>query len=122
MFYSLDKRPGIKALNPTFGVGKLAQRLAEEWRVMNTTEREPYELMARKDKERYEMQLKAYKKGLYTASGSAQGGEKPATPPRPEAESEDSQLSEEEGEDEVEDTSGSSRVEPELDQLCELYQ
>lgn len=70
MFYSLDKRPGIKAQNPEFGVGKLAQRLAENWRVMSPHERNPYESLARKDKQRYESELKSYKQGTFTGSSS----------------------------------------------------
>ena len=66
MFYSLEKRPGIKALNPAFGVGKLAQSLAKEWNVLPTPGRGPFASMALKDKERYVVELKAYKKGLYT--------------------------------------------------------
>ena len=70
MFYSLDKRPGIKAENPEFGVGKLAQRLAEHWRIMSPPERDPYESLARQDKERYEVELKAYKRGTFKGSSS----------------------------------------------------
>ena len=66
MFYSLEKRPSIKALNPDFGVGKLAQSLAKQWNVLSTTDRAPFTSMAQKDKERYVAELKAYKKGLYT--------------------------------------------------------
>ena len=66
MFYSLEKRPGIKALNPDFGVGKLAQSLAKKWNVLPTADRAPFAAMALKDKERYVVELKAYKKGLYT--------------------------------------------------------
>lgn len=69
MFYSLENRPEVKAENPDFGVGKLAQRLAQRWKVMSPTEKNPYDLMARKDKERYEQELKSYKKGLYTGTG-----------------------------------------------------
>lgn len=69
MFYSLEHRPDVKAVNPDFGVGKLAQCLAKQWKVMTPTEKHPYDLMARKDKERYEQELKAYKKGLYTGTG-----------------------------------------------------
>ena len=69
MFYSLENRPDVKAKNPEFGVGKLAQCLAERWRVMDAAQKHPYETMARKDKERYEQELKAYKKGSYTGSG-----------------------------------------------------
>ena len=69
MFYSLEHRPEVKAVNPDFGVGKLAQRLAQSWKTMTPTQKHPYDLMARKDKERYEQELKAYKKGLYTGTG-----------------------------------------------------
>ncbi len=69
MFYSLENRPEVKAENPDFGVGKLAQRLAQHWKIMNPTQKHPYDMMARKDKERYEQELKAYKKGLYTGTG-----------------------------------------------------
>lgn len=69
MFYSLENRSEVKAHNPDFGVGKLAQRLAEHWKIMTPTQKHSYDLMARKDKERYEQELKAYKKGLYTGTG-----------------------------------------------------
>lgn len=69
MFFSLERRPEVKALNPDFGVGKLAQCLAERWKVMDGTQKHPYEQMARKDKERYEQELKAYKRGLYKGTG-----------------------------------------------------
>ena len=68
MFYSLENRPEVKAQNPDFGVGKLAQRLAGQWKLMNTTQKHPYQLMARKDKERYEADLKAWKKGIYSGT------------------------------------------------------
>ena len=68
MFYSLEKRPSVKALNPSFGVGKLAQSLARDWNILNGSDREPFVCMAQKDKERYVSELKAYKKGLYTGN------------------------------------------------------
>jgi len=69
MFFSLERRPEVKAENPEFGVGKLAQCLAERWKTMNSGEKDQYEQMARKDKERYEQELKAFKKGLYKGTG-----------------------------------------------------
>ena len=120
MFYSLDKRPGVKAINPTFGVGKLAQRLAEHWRVMNTSEREPYEVMARKDKERYESDLKAYKQGLYSPM---ERRILVATPTVPQAIVKPVEGEEEKGETGTELTGASDSQDPsELEQLCELYQ
>lgn len=69
MFFSLEHRPDVKKVNPDFGVGKLAQCLAKQWKVMDSIEKLPYEQMARKDKERYEQELKAYKRGLYKGTG-----------------------------------------------------
>ena len=51
-------------------MGKLAQRLAECWRVMSPPERNPYESLARRDKQRYESELKSYKQGTFTGSSS----------------------------------------------------
>ena len=118
MFYSLEKRPGIKAENPSFGVGKLAQRLAQHWRTMSREEREPFEILARKDKERYVVELKAYKKGTYMGGGRRAADCKPIILPQAGGESSGLDPSGPElGGGESEEPGS-----PELDQLCELYQ
>ena len=61
----------MKALNPGFGVGKLAQSLAKEWNVLSTSDKQPFTAMAMKDKERYVVELKAYKKGMYTGQSAS---------------------------------------------------
>lgn len=53
-------------------VGQLAQILAAQWKIMTPTEKAPFDDMARKDKERYEVQLKAYRKGEYIPSSDQQ--------------------------------------------------
>lgn len=68
MFYSLEKRPDVKAANPEFGVGKLAKALAGTWSTILPSQKQPYDIMAQKDKDRYEQELKSFKKGLYTGS------------------------------------------------------
>ncbi len=68
MFYSLENRPEVKAVNPDFGVGKLAKALAGTWAEKTSEGKKPYETMAQKDKSRYETELKSFKKGLYTGS------------------------------------------------------
>ncbi|XP_019862547.1 PREDICTED: high mobility group protein DSP1-like [Amphimedon queenslandica] len=65
MFYSKAKRPHLRAQNMTLRVGQLAQILAAQWKIMSPSEKKQFDDMARKDKERYEMQLKAYRKGEY---------------------------------------------------------
>lgn len=106
MFFSLERRPAVKAENPSFGVGKLAQKLAAYWKEMNSEEKEPYQQMALKDKERYATQLKAYKKGLFTSPSSA--GSTAMAAMATEAPEEGSESGEGEGE--------------ELDQLVQFYQ
>ncbi len=69
MFFSLERRPDVKAENPEYGVGKMAQCLSERWKTMNASEKDQYEQMARKDKERYEQELKAFKRGMYKGDG-----------------------------------------------------
>ena len=132
MFYSLENRPNIKAQNPEFGVGKLAQRLAQHWKLMNTTQKHPYQLMARKDKERYESELKAYKKGMYTGTGltarqvahSVTGRTIP--PPASQTNSSSSrptsQTSQLPSLASPVNEEGSPPSGDELDQLCEFYQ
>ncbi len=118
MFYSLEKRPEVKLLNPSFGVGKLAQRLAEHWRVMSSEEREPYDMVAKRDKERYTVELKAYKKGLYSGGGRRRTDCKPMVITQDGSEAELPGLgasSPSLGDADREDS-------PQLDQLCELYQ
>ncbi len=68
MFYSLENRPDVKAANPDFGVGKLAKALAGTWAEKTPEQKTPYDQMAKKDKGRYEVELKSFKKGLYTGS------------------------------------------------------
>ena len=136
MFYSLAKRPEIKAQNPSFGVGKLAQRLAEHWRTMDTTQKEPYAAMARQDRERYIVQLKAYKKGW---SGGVAPQTRDSQEEAKELEKAGSPLDGEEGgkeggkeekeegegeEEEEKETQPGGRVgmDSDLEQLCEFYQ
>lgn len=69
LFYSLEHRARMKAQNPSFGAGKLAQCLAECWKEMGPSERRPFEQMASKDKERYKEEVKALKMGQYGGTG-----------------------------------------------------
>lgn len=68
MFYSKAKRPHLRAQQPTLKVGQLAQILSAQWKIMTASDKSPFDEMAKKDKERYEAQLKAYRKGEYIPS------------------------------------------------------
>ena len=133
MFYSLAKRPEIKAQNPSYGVGKLAQRLAEHWKTMDATQKEPYAAIARQDRERYTEQLKAYKKRLAGGDSEALQTQdsqkaveelvKEGSPQDEEEKLEEKKEEElEEKKEEKEQPGGGVGMDSELEQLCEFYQ
>lgn len=70
MFFSLERRPKIKAANPDFGLAKLSKALSAEWLNMSEEKKRPYINIALKDKERYTSELRAYKMGSYVRSDS----------------------------------------------------
>ena len=133
MFFSLERRPKIKAANPDFGLAKLSKALSVEWLNMSDESKRPYIAIALRDKERYTSELKAYKTGSYIRSDSAHS--LPVTPtcsephhsgteekeqeevgsvldldPENEDEDEDDDEDDEEEEDEVEDSSAVKKV------------
>ena len=71
MFFSLERRPKIKAANPDFGLAKLSKALSAEWLKMGEESKRPYVAIALRDKERYTSELRAYKMGSYVRTESA---------------------------------------------------
>ena len=67
LFFCSEKRPQLKAQNPGASVGLLAKQLAGAWKLMAADQKRPYEIMADRDKERYDQQKAAYQAG-YQAS------------------------------------------------------
>lgn len=49
-----DERNKVKALNPEYGVGDIAKELGRKWSDVDPELKQKYELMAEKDKARYE--------------------------------------------------------------------
>lgn len=49
-----DERNKVKALNPEYGVGDIAKELGRKWADVEPEVKQKYELMAEKDKARYE--------------------------------------------------------------------
>ncbi|XP_036318505.1 high mobility group protein DSP1-like [Rhagoletis pomonella] len=56
-----DERNKVKAANPEYGVGDIAKELGRKWSDVDPEVKQKYELMAEKDKARYEREMTEYK-------------------------------------------------------------
>jgi len=53
MFFCEAKRSELKEKNPEMKVTQLAKLLAEQWKSLSETDKQPFIVEAEKDKERY---------------------------------------------------------------------
>jgi hydrogenase maturation factor HypE len=60
-FFSQDERPKIKLQNATLSVADVAKVIGEKWRSAPDDLKRRYEKAAKEAKERYEIELQAYK-------------------------------------------------------------
>ena len=58
MFFLSQKRPEILAQNPKAKVTEVVREIARCWSLMSKEDRMGYKLEAKRDKERYEKELK----------------------------------------------------------------
>ena len=65
MFFSQDKRPKLREQTPSATVGDMAKQLGAAWKIMTPEQKAPYEAQAKKDRERYEVEMVQYRKGEY---------------------------------------------------------
>ncbi|CAH1105546.1 unnamed protein product [Psylliodes chrysocephalus] len=61
-WFSNDERGKVKAHNPEYGVGDIAKELGRRWADADQETKGKYEVLADKDKARYEKEMTAYKK------------------------------------------------------------
>eukprot|EP00522_Entomoneis_paludosa_P008598 CAMPEP_0172442372 /NCGR_PEP_ID=MMETSP1065-20121228/2822_1 /TAXON_ID=265537 /ORGANISM="Amphiprora paludosa, Strain CCMP125" /LENGTH=905 /DNA_ID=CAMNT_0013192211 /DNA_START=91 /DNA_END=2808 /DNA_ORIENTATION=- len=61
LYFSQDMRPKIKAKNPELKTSEIGKKLGELYKELPGEEKEKYERMAQKDKQRYKKQMDAYK-------------------------------------------------------------
>ena len=54
LFFCEDKRESVSKKNPNKKMGEISKILGELWRALSDKEREKYETLHQKDKERYE--------------------------------------------------------------------
>lgn len=64
-WFSGDQRAKVRKENPDAGIGEIAKELGLRWRNIDPQEKERYNDMAAKDKERYAQDMKAFKAGTF---------------------------------------------------------
>jgi hypothetical protein len=66
-----DKRPKLKQQNPGATVGEIAKQLGAAWKVMTDVQKKPYEEKAAELREKYTMEMAAYRRGEVVGSAKA---------------------------------------------------
>lgn len=61
LIFTSEHREKIKADNPGISITDIAKKFGEMWKKMSTTEKTPYEAKYAKLKEKYEMEVAAYR-------------------------------------------------------------
>jgi len=64
MFFMNQKRPQVRQERPELKLQELGKVFSEKWKALNAEEKKVYEEMAKKDKERSEIEMDAYNKLL----------------------------------------------------------
>ncbi|CAI8041638.1 High mobility group protein DSP1 [Geodia barretti] len=60
LFFCQDRRPAIKAKNPSYTIGNTAKVLGKDWKGLDEEKRKPFEAKAEKDRQRYEQEKRDY--------------------------------------------------------------
>jgi len=101
-FFCNEERPSVRKEFPEYQVGDVAKVLGKKWGAV--TDRKPYEVMAAKDKKRYEAAMAIYK------------GKKPKVEPKVVAKAPEPEDDDESGEEEEEEDDESGEEEEEDDE------
>lgn len=64
LYFSQDERPKVKAGHPNWGVADCAKELGKRWGAAPQKQRDKYEKMAERDKERYGREIAVWKAKL----------------------------------------------------------
>ncbi|KAI4884401.1 hypothetical protein NFI96_011245 [Prochilodus magdalenae] len=102
LLFCAERRPGIKAQNPSMGIGDVAKKLGGLWNNMSDSEKQPFLSQANRLKDKYMKDVKNYKTKGKAGGGSSAGKSKPKDEDEDEEEEEDEEEDEEE-EDEDDD-------------------
>jgi len=88
-----DERPKIRGMNPEYTVGDVAKELGRMWAQVDPQTRERYNLMAERDKQRYQREMEGYKNNKKAVGRGA-------APLQPQYEAEESEEESDEEDDE----------------------
>ncbi|ODM87892.1 High mobility group protein DSP1 [Orchesella cincta] len=58
-FFGHDERANVKGANPEFGIGDVAKELGKMWGGMNDAAKSKYQMMASRDKARYQKEMES---------------------------------------------------------------
>lgn len=112
--FCAEFRAGIKEENPSFTIGDVAKALGKKWE--QQTKRGKYDSLAKKDKERYEKEMTAYKKSGDGASSPKKAKAAPKKKVVEVEDDDDEEEDEEEEEGEVADDDEEEEEEEESDE------
>lgn len=73
MLFCNSIRKEVTEKHPTLKMHEISQKLSEHWKDTKDEVKEEFKLLADKDKERYNMEIDAYKKKLHEQNGSLSG-------------------------------------------------
>mmetsp|Transcript_17041 Transcript_17041/g.40155 ORF Transcript_17041/g.40155 Transcript_17041/m.40155 type:complete len:809 (+) Transcript_17041:83-2509(+) len=83
MYFTDEKRSEIKEAHPDASFGEIGKLLGAAWKKLNTDEKAEFEVLAAKDKTRYEKEMKHYTPPKGTSGGAAKKGGKKKDPNAP---------------------------------------
>ena len=62
MFYVIDVRDNIRKLNPQATFEDIGRKLGQSWNSLNNTNKQKYQILSAKDKDRYEKDMLTYRR------------------------------------------------------------
>ena len=69
MMFSKEKRPQVISENPGIAFTDVAKKIGELWKAATSSDKAPFEALAKQDKERYAKEMTAYKAGARGGGG-----------------------------------------------------
>ena len=71
MYFSTDTRAKLKEEHPEMPTKEISKLLGDMWGKMSDQEKEPYQIKAKEDKERYDEEMRAFRKGDYVVPSTS---------------------------------------------------
>jgi len=72
-YFAQEERPKVREVNPEFKVTDISKKLGEMWRAMDAQQKQPFQDLAVKDRERYHAEQKIYLEKVEAEKKNANG-------------------------------------------------